>query len=149
MKSRISTNSTPESNYLQLPRIDLRPEKYYHRFNEVKHCDQSTSARSSSLNNISRLDQSEVIIAPTSGHPNRKRLDRFQQNELNRFQNCLEKTKGVYESEEAFKKAFFNPPDANRETLLDELKKRDELRRKNLYHHNLKKKKRSSSKNSK
>lgn len=149
-KSPVSMTSTPESNYLQLPKIDLRPERYHYPWkNEITYRDETTSARSSSLNNVSRLDEHQIIVATGSAsikeqQRSRSRLERFNKNELKNYHECLENvSRNVIGSEEAFRKAFLNPADVEQEVAIDQLKKRDALRRKSL---NLKTKKKSYSK---
>lgn len=150
-KSPLSMTSTPESNYLQLPKIDLRPERYHYPWkNEITYRDETTSARSSSLNNVSRLDEHQIIVAAGSAsskeqQQSRSRLERFNKNELKNYNECLDKvSRNLIGSEEAFRKAFLNPADVEQQVAIDQLKKRDVLRRKSLK--NLKTKKKSYSK---
>ena len=127
-----SPNRSP--NYLQLPRIDFRPEYYQPKPPSVRFRDQTTSAHSvfvkEATEPIKKTEQ-KPTESPTSlmFQNQQSLLAQLREKDQNQYQKCLEKTKNLFDSDLTLKRGYLNPIDANKQEILAELKRKEELKK--------------------
>lgn len=156
--SLTNKSPSPESpsrspNYLQLPKIDFRPEYYQPKPPSVRFRDQTTSAHSvfvkEATEPIKKTEQ-KPIESPTSlmFQNQQSLLAQLREKDQNQYQKCLEKTKHLFDSDLTFKRGYLNPIDTNKQEILAELKRKEELKKEKVTNEKPRSKNKNKSKRS-